>query len=709
MDYNIDMLCEEILKKCNEPKSLKEILVKFEEFNKKDVKRAFNLLVEQSKLMPAKSKKVKKYANFTYFGLCEGKFQSSDKGYGFVTPAIALESGRDIFIPEKFTKTAWNNDIVLVKLIKSRFKKDKKGKRQEGEVVKVIKRSAEEILGRVFVKNGNYFLEPTKKRYPVISIDDENLKNATENDMVSLKVRYFGNHEFMPQGEVKQVFGKAETKESSIKSILYSNGISEKFPPMVDLQVKGVSMEITNDVFEGRLDLTDKMIFTIDGDYSKDFDDAVSLEELPNGNVVLGVHIADVSHYVTEGSPLDLEAYERGTSVYFANKVVPMLPFELSNGICSLNPDENRFAFSVFMEIDSKAHVVKSKFHKSVIKSKYRMTYNNVNKILDEDAEMCEKYSEIKDIIVKMNALADKLGYKRQMAGYLDLNIPECYIITDENDVPTDVKLRGRGKSEKLIEQFMVLTNEVVAKFMDDNEIPSVYRVHESPNMDKLKVFASTAKLFGFKIQTAELSDPLALQRVLNESEDTPHHKMLATMLLRSLSRAKYLDENIGHSGLALDHYLHFTSPIRRYPDLIVHRMLARKLEHKKFYSEDIEFVEEAAAQSTTRENAADNASRDIEKLYLAEYMSKFIGEEFDVYVSGVQNYGIFVELENTIEGLIRTESMNDDDYDYDEEKIRLVGRTTKKIYTIGTKLRAKLINASQLNGQIDFVVVEEE
>ena len=703
MEPILEDIFSDILKQCDTPISIKEVFEKLPQYTKKEIKNSFNSLIAKGLLHKDKSSK---YANLSFFGVIEAVFLATDKGYGFAQPKTPLKSGRDVFIPEKFKSDAWHGDEVLVKLVQARYKRDSKGDRQEGQIIKTIARSKSHILGTLLFSDNFYYVSTDIKKFPPISIDESCLNGAKEGDKVAVKVRYYGNFEYMPQGEIQKVLGISSTREASVNSVLYSHGINREFPPMAIVQSEGIGQEITPDMFGDRLDLTDKLIVTIDGDYSKDFDDAISFEKLPNGNSLLGVHIADVSHYVTEDSPLDLEAFERATSVYFANEVIPMLPFSLSNGICSLNPDVNRFSMSVFMELNKNGDVVNKSFHNSVIKSKYRLTYTKVNKILDGDLELCSDYAQIVDNLVEMNSMSLKLEQKRNGKGSLDLDIPECYVICDENGAPVDVKMRSRGASEKLIEQFMVLTNETVAEYMHKNEVPSVYRVHEPPNEEKLKIFADISRLFGFKISNDDLSDPLALQKVLNESKDTPQHKVVATMLLRSLSRARYSEKCIGHNGLASEFYLHFTSPIRRYPDLVVHRMLKKAIEETGTTINDKNFVESAAKQSTDREKHADDASRDVEKLYMAEYMSQFIGDEFDASVSGVQNFGIFVELPNTIEGLVRIDSIPDDQYVYDEELVRLTGKNSGKVYTIGTSMRVKLINASAINGQIDFVII---
>ncbi len=420
----------------------------------------------------------------------------------------------------------------------------------------------------------------------------------------------------------------------------------------------------------------------------------------------LGVHIADVSHYVTPDSPLDAEAYRRGTSVYYPGHVVPMLPFALSDGLCSLVPGEDRLAFSAFLEIGPDGRCHKAEFAKSVICSKARMTYNNVNKILDGDAELCQKYDFLVDTARKMADLADLLRRRRMERGALDLDIPEAEIAVDEQGEPVDVFYRPRGRAEKMIEEFMLQANEAVAQFMDTHNHPAVYRVHENPDPEKLRVFAQFARPFGHRIDPSKPQDTRQLQAVLDQAAGDPRQRALPTLLLRSLARARYSEENLGHYGLQAKYYLHFTSPIRRYPDLATHRMLTRALDGAAFTRADYTFVENAASQSTTRELAADTAEREIDKLYIAAYMEQFLGQEFDGEVSGVQAFGLFVALPNGAEGLIRVEALPGY-YEYDDQKMVLFNRSGVR-YTIGTPVRVRLIGASRASGQIDFALAGE-
>ena len=462
-----------------------------------------------------------------------------------------------------------------------------------------------------------------------------------------------------------------------------------------------------------RLDLRDKLIFTIDGDDAKDFDDAVSLEKLENGHYLLGVHIADVSHYVTPDSPLDAEAFRRGTSVYFPGHVVPMLPFALSNGICSLNPKVDRLAFSALMEVDKDGRRYGAKFAKSVICSKARMTYNKVNKILAGDKGLREEYAFLVETAETMNNLAHALYKRRIERGALELDIPEAEIRVDENGKPVEIRFRERGESEKLIEEFMLQANEAVAEYMCKRELPTVYRVHENPDPDKLRVFASFARPFGYRIDPSKPEDTAQFQTVLRGAKNDPKQRVLPTLLLRSLARARYADECIGHYGLKAKFYLHFTSPIRRYPDLQIHRIikddLRGRLDKGGRIGKYASILQHVAEQSSAMEQRAAEAEREAVKLKKAEYMLEHVGEEYDGVISGVTGWGFYVELPNTVEGLVHIMTLKDDYYNFDEENYRLVGEQHGRVFRLGEPVRVRVRNAEPANRTIDFTYVEKE
>ena len=685
-----------------QPMRIDEIRRALPETGKNELKDALDSLIADGKVM--KNKK-NRFAVSAHYGCVAGTYLATERAFGFVTPEVAEGEPKpdDLFIPPNAGGGAWHGDRVLVKLTE---RKNGRGRR-EATVIRVLRRAGNELTGALVQRGNAYFVQPTSKKYPEIMVDRHSLGDARVGDRVAVSVSHYGDEKFMPQGVIQADLGEDGTMEASIAAILHENAVFDFFPDEVLRQADAIPQEVDPAALHGRLDLRDKLIFTIDGDDAKDFDDAVSLDRLDNGHYLLGVHIADVSHYVTPGSPLDQEAYRRGTSVYYPGHVVPMLPFALSHGICSLNPDVDRLTFSALMEVDKDGRRYGAKFAKSVIRSKARMTYNKVNKILAGDEALRGEYAFLVETAQEMNELAHALYKRRIERGALELDIPEAQITVDENGQPVAIQYRDRGESEKLIEEFMLQANEAVAEYMCKRGFPTVYRVHENPDPEKLRVFAQFARPFGYRIDPSRPEDTFQFQTVLRGAKNDPRQRILPTLLLRSLARARYADECIGHYGLKAKFYLHFTSPIRRYPDLVAHRMLQKALTGEAFTAADENWCEDAAAQSTTREQAADNCERDIDKLYIAAYMKQFIGEEFDAEVSGVQAFGVFAALENGCEGLIRIELLAGDYYQYDEQHMALVGRHTGKRFTIGTPIRVKLIAASEVTGQIDFAPAE--
>lgn len=685
-----------------QPMRIDEIRRALPETGKNELKDALDSLIADGKVM--KNKK-NRFAVSAHYGCVAGTYLATERAFGFVTPDAAEGEPKpdDLFIPPNAGGGAWHGDRVLVKLTE---RKNGRGRR-EATVLRVLRRAGNELTGALVQRGNAYFVQPTSRKYPEIMVDRHSLGDARVGDRVAVSVSHYGDEKIMPQGVIQADLGEDGTMEASIAAILHENAVFDFFPDEVLRQADAIPQEVDPAALHGRLDLRDKLIFTIDGDDAKDFDDAVSLDRLDNGHYLLGVHIADVSHYVTPGSPLDQEAYRRGTSVYYPGHVVPMLPFALSHGICSLNPDVDRLTFSALMEVDKDGRRYGAKFAKSVIRSKARMTYNKVNKILAGDEALRGEYAFLVETAQEMNELAHALYKRRIERGALELDIPEAQITVDENGRPVAIQYRDRGESEKLIEEFMLQANEAVAEYMCKRGFPTVYRVHENPDPEKLRVFAQFARPFGYRIDPSKPEDTFQFQTVLRGAKNDPRQRILSTLLLRSLARARYADECIGHYGLKAKFYLHFTSPIRRYPDLVAHRMLQKALTGEAFTAADENWCEDAAAQSTTREQAADNCERDIDKLYIAAYMKQFIGEEFDAEVSGVQAFGVFAALENGCEGLIRIELLAGDYYQYDEQHMALVGRHTGKRFTIGTPIRVKLIAASEVTGQIDFAPAE--
>ena len=668
-------------------------------YSKQQIRQALDQLTNEGKIL--KNKK-NRYAHAAHYGCLTGVFQATERGYGFVTPETPDENG-DIFIPPYATGKAWQGDRVLVHLTDS-----PRGHKREGEVMRILSLCTDEVTGTVMQRGKTVFVRPASKKYPDLIIPKNRTLDARSGDRVAVKVMFRGDGRLSAQGAITQIFGRNGTMEASIAAILHENGITVPFPDEVLRQADACGDTVDPAEAARRMDLREKLIFTIDGDDARDFDDAVSLEPMENGHMLLGVHIADVSHYVTPGSPLDDEAYRRGTSVYYPGHVVPMLPVALSNGICSLNPDVDRLAFSAFLEVDKDGRCHKSQFAKTVIRSKARMTYRKMNEIFDGNEERRAEYAFLTETADRMHALSQAMRRRRMERGALDLDLPEAEILTDESGEPIEVSFRARGDAEKMIEEFMLAANEAVAAYMTHRNNPTVYRVHESPDPEKLRVFAQFARPFGYRVDASKPNDTAQLQAVLDGAKDDPRQRALPTLLLRSLARARYDAECLGHYGLQAKEYLHFTSPIRRYPDLVAHRMLFKAISGQQYTKSDWVFCEEAASQSTTREFAADTAERDIDKLYLAAYMEQFIGQDFDGEVSGVTSFGLFVSLKNAVEGLIRVEDLPGDDYEFDDQKMMLIGRRSRVRYTMGTPMRVRLTAASRVTGLIDFIPAPE-
>lgn len=644
--------------------------------------------------------KKNKYGYPSAFGCVIGTFLATERAFSFVaTP----ESTIDIFIPPRKDNGAWHGDTVLVKI--SEYARD--ASKPEGTVLKIVKRSQKDIVGTVQKRGRTFFIEPDISKYPRIELVKNKLNGAEVGHKVAVKPVFWGDNKkrLSPQAIVTAVLGRSGYMESSIAGVLHENNVIGEFPIDVIKQAESFGDTVKTENLKNREDLRSKCIFTIDGDSAKDFDDALSIEQMENGHVLVGVHIADVSHYVTEGSPLDKEAFQRGTSVYYPGNVVPMLPFALSNGLCSLNPDVDRYAFSAFLEFDKDGRRYKSRFTKSIIRSCARMTYNKVNLALAGDTTIYGK--QLTQTLEELNKLAKTRRKRRFERGALDLDLPEAEVVVDETGHAIDIRNRERGDSERLIEEFMLSANEAVAEHMEKRDIPTVYRIHENPDSEKLASFGSFARNFGYRVDASKPEDTAQLQAVLKGAKGKPEQKILPVMLLRSLARAKYSNECLGHYGLQAKFYLHFTSPIRRYPDLIAHRMLHKHLIGKTITNSDDVMCEEAATQSTIREQAADNCERSITKLYIADYMSQFVGQTFEGTVSGVTSFGLFVELENGAEGLLRIEDLSGY-WKFDDKHLAFTSKSGVRI-SIGTSMKVLLVAASNVTGQIDFMPVSDK
>ena len=635
--------------------------------------------------------------------LLKGIMRINKKGFGFVEIDNRAE---DIYVSENNLNGAIHGDIVLVEIISKKTEKD-----VEGRILRVVKRPVTRYVGEInFRKNNGYVTLDDKKVKVEIEVKKEDSLNAVDGHKVVVELgKKINNHKY--QGKVVEIIGHKNDPGVDILSIVYKYNINVDFPDDVKEQVSMMSMEVSEEELKDRRDLRDTVIFTIDGDDTKDIDDAISIKKLSNGHYELGVHIADVSYYVKEGSPLDNEAMERGTSVYLVDRVIPMLPHELSNGICSLNPNVDRLAISCVMEFDSNGKQIKYDIFPSVIRSRIQMTYKKVNSIL-EDNVIPEGYEDFADDLRLMKELADILRAMKVRRGYIDFDVDEAKILVDENCVPTDVVLRNRGTGEMLIEDFMIAANECVATHIYFMNLPFIYRVHDMPKEEKIRSYLSFIGNLGYQIP-GNIKDfkPKSMQKLIEYLSDKKEFKILSELLLRSMQKAIYQKENIGHYGLASSCYTHFTSPIRRYPDTTVHRLLRTYLFNHDMSSDTIRHWDEklvyVAEHSSSRERASVDCEREVEDMKMAEYMEKHIGEEFEGMISTVTNFGMFVELDNLIEGLVPINDMNDF-FHYDEERMTLTGERSHVKYTIGERVVVKVVRASKEEKMIDFEVVRK-
>ena len=641
-------------------------------------------------------------------GLVSGKLEVKAKGFGFLIPD--LEGEKDVFIPSSCMNGAMNNDRVLVQITKE----DINGKRREGEVNEVLERANKSIIG-VYEDSRNFgFVVPEDTRLNQdIFIPKKDRNGANDGDLVICEVINWGDRRRSPEGIVKEVLGKKGDKGLDILTIIKKYGLPEEFPEKVLSYAEGIEEEIPEKEYKRRHDIRDLRMVTIDGEDAKDLDDAVSIERLDGGKFRLGVHIADVTHYVKENNPLDKEALKRATSVYLIDRVIPMLPRKLSNGICSLNPKVDRLALSCFMVIDSKGKVIQHEIEETVIKTNERMTYTDVTKILEEnDEELIKRYDYLVDDFKAMEELCTILRQKRLRRGAIDFNFEESKIILNELGKPIDIKPYDRAISNRMIEEFMLVCNETIAEHMYWTNLPFVYRIHEEPDEEKLEKFKEFAYNLGYVIRWGQDTHPRALQDVLDKVKGKKEETVVSTLLLRSMMQAKYSPECVGHFGLAAKYYCHFTSPIRRYPDLQIHRIIKEQINGKideKRITKLSGIVEVASKQSSEMERVAQEAEREVDDLKKAEYMQERIGEEFEAIISSVTSFGLFAELPNTIEGLIHITALDDDYYIYDEAHLCLIGERTKKVYKLGDEVKVRCSRVDIDNREVYFDLIEED
>ncbi|MBU8906690.1 ribonuclease R [Desertibacillus haloalkaliphilus] len=669
----------------------------------KDFVKVLNHMEDEGLIVRTRSNR---YGVPEKMNLVKGKVQGNAKGFAFILPE--LEGERDIYVSQSELAGAMNGDIVLVRL-----QPKSSGARPEGTVVRIIERGVKQTVG-TYVDSDSYgFVIADDKRIANdIFIPKGAEGGAVDGHKVVIEITKYPEGRMSAEGKVVEILGHKNDPGIDILSIIYKHGIPQEFPKEVIDQANEVPDEIDPAELENRRDLREETIVTIDGADAKDLDDAVAVEKLDNGNYKLGVHIADVSYYVEEGSPIDEEALERATSVYLVDRVIPMIPHRLSNGICSLNPQVDRLTLSCEMEITPAGQVVGHDIFQSVIRTNERMTYSDVRKILEgEDEEVLKRYEDLIPFFKQMGELAEILRKKRFERGAIDFDFKEAKVLVDEEGKPTDVVIRERSIAERLIEEFMLAANETIAEHFHWMKVPFVYRIHEDPDSEKLAKFLEFITNFGYVVRgSANTVHPRALQELLEEVRGEPEETVISTVMLRSMQQAKYDPNSVGHFGLSTEFYTHFTSPIRRYPDLIVHRLIRRYLiEGKVDETEQEKWKErlpEITKHASEMERRAVDAERETDEVKKAQYMEDKIGETFEGLISGVTNFGIFVELDNTIEGLVHVSYLTDDYYHYDERQYAMIGERTGNVFRIGDEIEIRVVNVNVDEASIDFEVV---
>ena len=639
-------------------------------------------------------------------GFVKGEISISSGNFGF----LDINGQASVFIPGTYLNTAMNGDTVLVRILKE----SSDNKKREGEVYKVIKRNRDVIVG-VFEHNLSFGFVRPRNSPKDIYIPKKLIKGAKTGDLVAVKVDFWGDDERKPEGGIVSILGSPKDTEALISSLLLNEGIEEKFPNEVLQELDKIDEDFSDEL-ENRKDLRHLDIITIDGSDAKDLDDAVYVEKTEDG-YKLFVSIADVSYYVRENTELDTEALKRGNSIYLVDRVIPMLPRKLSNNLCSLNPNEDKLTFTVEMDLDKRGKVIKNDFYKSVIKSKYRMTYENVNTILEKNEDLEEyrnlydKYRKIDEMLKNMLELSKIIRSNKKRRGSIDFELPEIKVVLDENKAVKDIVLRSRGEAERIIEDFMVIANETVAEKLFWEEIPAIYRVHEDPDKAKVQALNETLIKFGYSLKGLEEIHPGKFQNIIERTTGLPEGYLIHKLILRAMQRARYANKNLGHFGLASKYYLHFTSPIRRYSDLIVHRMLGRSIE--KFMSEKEKAKYganfEAIASSISRtERVADKLEEDSVKIKLIEYMQDKIGQVYVARLSGMNKNKIFMELENHVEVVYNVTTARDN-FIYDEENFKIVDKRNNESYTMGSTMKVSIVSASYAKMEIEVIPYVEE
>lgn len=686
------------------PMKLKElaILLNVPREQREELKQVLNLLLAEGKISVSKKGKFGKAEAFALIGV----FSGNARGFGFV----AIEGQEeDVFIPADRTGGALHGDRVQI-VIDS----EGRGGRPEGTVVRILEHANETLVGTYEKGKGYGFVVPDNQRISKdIFIPQGCDQGAVSGHKVMVKIKDFGEKKGKkPEGVITEILGHIHDPGVDILSIVKAYGLPEDFPAAVKTQLKQIPDEVKKDSWAGRKDLRDLLTVTIDGEEAKDLDDAISIERAGEG-YLLGVHIADVSHYVQEHTPLDEEAFKRGTSVYLVDRVIPMLPHKLSNGICSLNEGEDRLALSCLMEIDGQGNVTGHEIAETVIRSDRRMTYTAVNAIVtDHDPQVTAEYAEFAEMFLLMKELADILRKKRHARGSIDFDFPESKIVLDEKGKPLEIKAYERNAATRIIEDFMLLANETVAEDYFWQDLPFLYRTHDKPDEDRMKRLGTFINNFGYVLRMpGGQVYPKEIQKLLDKVEGTPEELLISRLTLRSMKQAKYTIENTGHFGLAARYYTHFTSPIRRYPDLQIHRIIKESL-HGGLTGKRISHYEkilpQVAVQTSALERRADEAERETDKLKKVQYMEQFIGQEFEGVISSVTSWGFYVELPNTVEGLVHISELRDDYYVFLEERYELSGEMTGKTYKLGQTIRVQLTGCDRFSKTIDFIPAKE-
>lgn len=691
------------------PLTVQELTQAFDVSSADDFKAFMKLLNTMEEAGDVVRTRTDRYGVPERMNLIVGRLQMKARGFGFVIPETPGDP--DVYIPASDMNGAMSGDKVM-----ARVEKATSGPRREGKIIRVLERASNRVVGRFTRYRDHAFVEPADKRFPQdIFIAAGDMMDAHDGYVVVVEITTFPTATRAPEGKVVEVLGHPDEPGIDILMLIRKYNLPEVFPEEVLASAEQIPIELTGADYVGRTDLRNETIVTIDGEDAKDLDDAVHVKRLEDGNYLLGVHIADVGYYVKEGNALDQEAFKRGTSVYLVDRVIPMLPQRLSNNVCSLNPKVDRLTMTCEMEITPDGEVVRHNIYPSVIRTTERMTYTNVRKVLvEKDPEVIERYRPLVPNFELMQELALILRDKRMRRGAIDFDFDEVKVIVDDLGHPTDVVPRPRSIAERIIEEFMLAANETVAEHFHWLNAPFVYRIHEEPEFDRMMEFNEFIHNFGYHLKGQGKIHPRALQDILKKAHGTREERVISSLMLRSMKQARYAPECTGHFGLAAEFYTHFTSPIRRYPDLVIHRIMREFLtatEGQGGLGEEREarlreFVQQASAQSSERERIAQDAERECDQLKMVEYMLDHIGEEYDGLISGVTQFGLFVQLQNGVEGLIHISYLADDYYVFDDRHMALVGERTRRVFRLGDPVRVNVTNANKENLTIDFSLV---